>query len=79
LSFNYTYWTLEDAQVKKEEYLEIQKKVFGPRIMFLFSKCSSFFTQGFLYILGYSGPPCAMATLVSDRPEFNGAIIVDSN
>ena len=34
LSFDYTYWTLADARVKKDKHLEIQKKMFGPHVTF---------------------------------------------
>ena len=31
LYITYTYWTLEDAQVKKDEHLENQKCYFGSK------------------------------------------------
>ena len=54
----HVYWTPEGARVKKEEDLSNQKCYLGSKCIFWFSKCSSFFTRRFLYILGCSGPRC---------------------
>jgi hypothetical protein len=34
LSFDYTFWTLVDARVKKDKHLEIEKKIFVPKVTF---------------------------------------------
>ena len=55
LSFTYTY---SGARMKKEEHLSNQKCYLGSKWFFWYSKCSSFFTRRFLYILGCSGLRC---------------------
>ena len=58
----YTYWTLADAWVKKDEHLENQK--LWVHVIFSSSKCWSFSTQRFLYIFDSCGPWCAVHIFV---------------
>ena len=47
LSITYTYWTLADAQVKKDEHLENQKCHFGSMYHFDFLNVCPFSTRSF--------------------------------
>ena len=58
LSIIYTYWTLEDARVKKDQYSE--KMLLG---------CCSFFTQRFLNVFGSSGPRWGTLRLNLTQPS----------
>ena len=60
LSITFTYWTLVDARVKKDDHFENKKCDFGSKQHFWFSKCLAFLTRRFLYIFGCCGPWCGM-------------------
>jgi hypothetical protein len=47
LFITYTFWTLADARVKKEKYLENQNVTLGPCNIFYFIKVRPFLPRGF--------------------------------